>query len=103
MTPDWIARENELKVSLERHGVRPSLHGGIIRYLISGIQPGDFLASVLRNNLRMAVCRADDEWTLGELKKLMLWLWNEAPAECWGSAADMNAWMEAKRKELVGA
>jgi hypothetical protein len=67
------------------------MRGGIERYISHGITPGDFLTAVIRNDLKEACGRADDE------NRYLLWdyvkfFYNEAPSECWGSEAKMSAW-----------
>jgi hypothetical protein len=57
------------------------LREGLERYLVHRIRPGSFLCSVLDNDLREAVTRADPE-SLVALPRLAVLLYNEAPAPC---------------------
>jgi len=74
------------------------MHGGILRYVIVGIQPGDFLYSVFADDFRNAVMRADDE--NGKLLRWYCLFLIDLPVECHGSQSKVNAWI--KRGGLKG-
>ena len=65
------------------------------RYIQNHIPTGGFLEAVLSNDLRNALDRADDE-NLWLLPIIGAWLFNEAPAICWGSRERVSDWL-AKR------
>lgn len=92
--------ESELYASLRLHRVPENLHGGIVRYIVSGIKPGGFLWAVLCDHLMDAVCRADDDISIGNLRAVMKWLHCETPVTCWGSQEIVDNWIEAKAKEF---
>lgn len=71
---------------------------GIKRYVDQGIKPGDFLTSVIQNNLSQAVVYADDE-NLRNLPAYVAFFYNETPAVCWGSREKMNEWMKQFKEE----
>jgi hypothetical protein len=62
------------------------------RYIEHGILPGHFLTAVLRNDLKEAVARADPV-NQALLPVYVQWLYNRAPAACWGSPAQVAAWI----------
>ena len=62
-------------------------------YIKHGHPVGGFLFAVLTNNLKEAVGRADSE-NLANLPAYVGYLYNEAPAACWGSEAKVKAWLE---------
>ena len=68
------------------------MHDGYILYLLHGYQPGDFLTAVLRNDLREACGRADD-MNARALMQHVRFLYNCAPASCWGSREQVRDWM----------
>ncbi len=71
------------------------MRGPIVRYLVAGRRPGDFLQAVIRNDLREAVCRADDE----NQTLLLAWvhlLYMHAPTGSWGSPAALEEWIERR-------
>ena len=70
--------------------------GSIMRYIENGILPGDFLSAVIRNDLREACGRADDE-NMANLPAYVAYFYNEAPSPCWGSDKKMTAWIKSKR------
>ena len=61
-------------------------------YIDQGIAPGDFLSAVLKNDLKEAVGRADLE-NMQNLPAYVGYLYNEAPALCWGSPELFNGWL----------
>ncbi len=65
---------------------------GLSRYIKDHIPTGQFLHAVLTNDLTEAVGRADDECTLA-LPAIVKWLYNEAPATCWGSPEKVKQWL----------
>lgn len=65
---------------------------GIHRYVEHGIQPGDFLKAVIRNDLKEAVGRADHN-NLRVLKLICQLIHNYAPSDCHGSREKLIAWM----------
>jgi hypothetical protein len=89
-----------LKSTMTDYGIPQKYHGGLVRYIISGLKPGSFLCSVLANDLLFAVCRADDEVTLEHLKALVRFLNSEVPMECHGSHKLVVEYMAAKQKQF---
>lgn len=65
-------------------------------YIEYGIIPGDFLQAVICNDLKNAVGHADDE-NLRNLPAFAIYMYNQAPAQCWGDREKMFAWSKAKR------
>jgi hypothetical protein len=70
----------------------------IRRYIDDHVQPGNFLTAVIDNDLKEACCRADEE-NLENLKAFVLYFYNEAPSQCFGSPEKRIAWC-ALRKEI---
>ena len=66
--------------------------GGLRRYIDQRIPPGGFLTAVLENDLRESFGRADEN-NRAALFYICAWLYNEAPAACWGSPAKVSAWL----------
>lgn len=66
---------------------------GLRRWIEQGIVPGEFLQAVLRNDFRAACERADDK-NARILPAYVIYLYNEAPAACWGSLEKVNAWVK---------
>lgn len=61
-------------------------------YIEQGIPPGSFLQAVICNDLYAAFAKADHE----NRKAMLAWVrffHFEAPAECFGTRADMQAWI----------
>lgn len=85
------------RVLLERGGeeklaeLPEHLRGGLLAYVLHGIQPGGFLCAVIENDLCEAVCRADST-SLPALPAAVRWLYQYAPGPCWGSLEKRHAW-----------
>ncbi len=79
--------------------VPPHMRDGVCLWLLHGIPPGSFLAAVIRNDLSMAVGRAD-EINRAHLHDWVAFFYNYTPHECWGSEERAAGW--AKRGGLRG-
>lgn len=67
------------------------MQGALRRWVTEGIEPGGFVSAILENNLFEAFARADAENSL-IIKNYLLFLYNHAPAGCYGSKEKCNAW-----------
>ncbi len=95
MTENQIAEvSNALRESMTEYGVPEHDHDGLILYIVRGVQTGGFLEAVLSNDLRGAVERAD---TVNArcLCEIVRWLYNRAPAKCWGSHDAVTRWISS--------
>ena len=70
------------------------------RYVNEGIMPGSFLRAVLTNDLASAVFQADSK-NLAALKDIMLYIYNEIPANAWGSTATVVDYAQQKFKQVA--
>jgi hypothetical protein len=73
--------------------------GGLLRYINNGVPTGNFLYSVLCNDLQHAVGYADEE-NLRNLPAYVMYLYNEAPSTCWGSPEKVAAYLIYKHDEV---
>lgn len=64
-------------------------------YIEEHTPTGDCFKAILANNLREALGRADDQ-TEKDLRAIVIFLMNEAPAECWGTREKVDAWLKAR-------
>jgi hypothetical protein len=73
---------------------------GLLRWIEHGTAPGGFLTAVLNNDLKNAIGNADEE-CMANLPAIVGYLYNEAPASCWGSKDRFEAWpaLLQERKE----
>lgn len=76
------------------------LREAIERYLTELVRPGDFLTSVIVNDLRNAFARADEE-SLKVLQLLNRWFYNRAPSCAHGSHDAMRRWLVATENDIV--
>lgn len=67
------------------------MRDGMYRWIEHGIKPGGFGVAVLENDLVGAFGRADMT-NIRCMKDWANWLYNRAPADCWGSKAAVNKW-----------
>ena len=78
---------------------------GLRAYINEGAIPGGFLLAVLENDLKGAINRADSS-NLKNLVAYSYFLYNDAPADCYGSPEKVAAWAKAgglKGKEAASA
>jgi len=68
------------------------IRAGFRVYIEEGQLPGGFIQAVLRNDLRESFARADDVNIL-RMFDIVKFMYNEAPARCWGSQAHIEAWV----------
>jgi len=74
---------------------------GIIRnYIVHGYDPGDFVYSVMSNNLFSAVGTADN-LNIVALPEIVKWVYNKAPDACHGSEAKVIKWMSDTKKSIA--
>ena len=75
-----------------RQFVVPSyMMGGIERWIEEGIEPGDFLTGIIKNDLKQACAHADDH-NLANLPAYVALFYNGAPGDCWGSEDNFQRW-----------
>jgi hypothetical protein len=92
---ELIVAEVHYAERLTKAGVPERLHGGLVRYLVHGMQPGHFLTAVLENDLAEAMGRADES-SRASLFALVSFLYNDAPSTAWGSPSKVASWRLAK-------
>jgi len=71
---------------------------GFQAYIEEHREPGDFVMACLENNLCEACGRAD-ETNRERMFDIVSFLYNEAPAECWGSSAKVEAWLAERVRD----
>jgi len=64
---------------------------GLVEWIVEARPTGDFLRAVLENDLKEAFGRADLENTEA-MAEIMRFLYNHAPANCWGSVENVKNW-----------
>ena len=84
--------EDRYRTAAVNAGVPEHLIGGLVRYIVHGIQPGHFLQAVLSNQLSEAFGRADEDSRAG-MFQLVCFLHNSAPGICWHSKQRMDDWI----------
>jgi hypothetical protein len=73
-------------------------HEPVARYLENKIPPGSFLSAVICNDLREACGRAD-MLSRVQLFDLVVWFYNYAPSNSWGSPEKFEAWLRPATEE----
>jgi hypothetical protein len=72
-----------------------TLEGALLDYISLRHPMGDFLMAVVRNDLAQAMARADF-YNRERLFQIVDFLYNYAPADCWGSVEKVNTWLLSK-------
>lgn len=78
------------------------LQNGARLWIEHGVDPGDFLQAVIRNDLTEAFSRADCD-NMYAMPEIVKWWYNEAPSPCWGSVAKHDAWKKMHEEERKSA
>ncbi len=73
---------------------RPLMHQHLRAYIERGQMPGGFLSAILENNLIEAVGRADSD-NQKRIVEYVKYLYNQAPALCWGSPERVKEWCKS--------
>jgi hypothetical protein len=74
-------------------GMKTETKESIDQYIKNGYIPGDFLLAVLANNLVQALHRADED-NSRDLREIIRYIGERAPAACWGSQQAVCRWMK---------
>lgn len=86
--------------------IPPAVYASLRRYVDEKIATGDFLRAVIENDMAEAIGRADPQ-SLAALPNIVLFLYNEAPAPCWGSKLRRLQWLndqaalEKRRADVI--
>lgn len=86
-------RLNEMKSDYKSFGLPLRMWGTVERYLSHGIPPGHFMSSLLKNDLKETVARADDQNQL-LIRDYVRFFYNCVPGGAWGSPENYDAWLE---------
>jgi len=86
-------KKKELLELAEEKGIPDRTARAIVDHVLLGTggQHGHFLGAVLSNDLSNSFGHADIE-NRQALHKIVRFLWNYCPANCWGSTEKMNDW-----------
>ena len=77
---------------MDYSGLPTGLQDGMKKYIEQKLRAGGFLTACLENDLVGAFTRADAT-NLKRLQEIVRWLYNEAPAYCWGSKEKVAKWL----------
>ena len=88
----------EATVNDQFANIPPLVRNALDRWATEHKPAGDFVMSVLRNDLHQAVCRADER-SLAALRDIVLYVYNELPSKCWGSDVAVNEWLEKRKAD----
>lgn len=84
-----------MALNFEDYNVPEHTQDALTRYIENRLSPGGFLTSVLSNDLFGAMGRADimNRYAIYEI---CMWLYNEAPSNCFGSPEKVREYLEGK-------
>ena len=84
---------NQEFIEQARHyGVPEHIIDGFEFYVFHRIEPGGFLTSVLENDLKGAIGRAD-HINIHHLKEIVSFVYNCLPAQCQGTPEKVRSWL----------
>jgi hypothetical protein len=89
---------DEIREMIERgrHLIPPYMWGGVERYMVRRVPPGDFLTALFANDLMEAFGRADDE-NAANMRRYCQFLYNYAPCGSYGSRDAVRNWLNAEK------
>lgn len=71
--------------------IPPHMLEAMKKYVATGEVSSDFLIGVIENDLRKAVSHAD-EYNRTIIYLYVMWFYNRAPMQCWGSHNKRVGW-----------
>jgi len=77
-------------IKLDKHDLYP-----FNDYIVNRVPPGSFVTAVLQNNLFSCYFHADDN-NFQKVPAYVAYLYNHAPANCWGSEKAIEAWLKGE-------
>lgn len=83
--------KNQLQRAMQHYGLPRQSWDSLEQYILVGRPTGDFLYSLLTNNLMRTVMKADD-LNIQRLKDYATFLDSAAPSGCFGSTAAVEEW-----------
>lgn len=90
-----VAEDIRLCYEAGLHLIPKHMHGGVVRYMESGIRPGDFLFLMLRGELDRAKLSADPA-NLACWREWGTFLSDHLPLTCHNTPLKVDAWMVMK-------
>ena len=85
----------QLREGMGEKGIPGYMRDVVERYILVGCAPGGFLGAVFSNDLAEAFSRAD-ETNSDAIRNYVRFLFNHAPAGCWGSAQNFKSWLSQR-------
>lgn len=91
------------RATLERQAIQSGVPNhcidGLVRYIVDGVKPGDFLMAVLEDAPLSRVARRADGINCHALFAYAVFLVSYAPIGCWGSPEAVRAWRGTAKME----
>lgn len=84
------------KAALDRVPCSDVVRVALWHYVDEAFPTGSFLRAVLSDKLHETICAADEQ-SLAALPAIVRWIYNYAPARCWGSPEKVDAWLEEEK------
>src|SRR5687768_16345644 len=92
--------ERDIRYEFRKFGLPDYMLDGLLRFVLHGIHPSNFLYAVLTNNLREAVRTADEN----NERRLVQWakfVHCAIPGPCHGSPDAVRRWVQKHAKERL--
>lgn len=92
--------DKKITDAFRHRAIPPGLWNGLREYITNGRPTGLFLEAVISNDLKEA-CQRADLTNRNFLFNLVSFLYDVAPAGCWGSRENYSAWVQRGREALT--
>ena len=90
---EWLGIDDQVDYSL----ISEDMQDSVRKWLEDGLLVGDFLKAALQNKFVQAYNFAPDAQK-EHIQNWCWWLWNVAPARCWGSEENVTEWARKHRE-----
>lgn len=87
------------RLVLQAKGMPDTYISDLQNYLIYGLEPGSFLKSLYRNDMRSAVRTTDSFNQWDWIRAFIEFLEHNAPAEAWGTDKRVEKWLRLSNEE----
>ena len=100
--PHWLDQPTSIAIPYSKAqatpeyiNIPPATLQDIYMYVEKGRISSDFLTAVISNDLKGTFNKADI-YNETVIKNILRFLWNQVPADCWGSVEKMQTWIKLR-------
>jgi hypothetical protein len=88
---DWIIQQRGDHGIENLRRIPHHMHDVLARYILKGIEPGNFMTALMSNDLMETYNRADDK-NIAAMRDWVVLVYSDLPMGCSGSKDKVNEW-----------